>query len=115
MNETVDKFLLAAYKFIPEIHLRHRAFIYSASRPFTKNKEKIQNLKKLKIRDILSKRTRDFKELTRRTASYKILLFKLFNIAKNPKKVIKTKDDRIYVKWKGYNNSFSRWIDKKDI
>ena len=45
MNETVDKFLLAAYKFIPEIHLRHRAFIYSASRPFTKNKEKIQKFK----------------------------------------------------------------------
>ena len=45
MNETVEKFLLAVYKFIPEIHLRHRAFIYSASRPFTKNKEKIQKFK----------------------------------------------------------------------
>ena len=45
MNETVDKFLLAGYKFIHEIHLRHRAFIYSVSRPFTKNKEKIQKFK----------------------------------------------------------------------
>ena len=80
-----------------------------------KTKKKYKNLKKLEIHDILSKRTRDFKELTRRTASYKILLFKLFIITKNPKKVIKTKGDRIYVKWKGYNNSFGRWIDKKDI
>ena len=30
-------------------------------------------------------------------------------------KVIKRKDDKLYVKWKGYNNSFSCWIDKKDI
>ena len=29
-------------------------------------------------------------------------------------KVIK-KGDKIYVKWKGYNNSFNRWIHKKDI
>ena len=29
-------------------------------------------------------------------------------------KVIKKKGNRLYVKWKGYNNSFNRWIDKKD-
>ena len=29
-------------------------------------------------------------------------------------KVIKRKDDKIYVKWKGYYNSFNSWIDKKD-
>ena len=28
-------------------------------------------------------------------------------------KVIKRKDDKLYVKWKGYNNSFNSWIDKK--
>ena len=31
------------------------------------------------------------------------------------KKVIKRKGDKLYVKWKGYNNSFNSWIDKKDI
>ena len=31
------------------------------------------------------------------------------------KKVIKKKVDKLYVKWKGYNNSFNSWIDKKDI
>ena len=30
-------------------------------------------------------------------------------------KVIKRKSDKLYVKWKGYNNSFSSWIDKKDL
>ena len=30
-------------------------------------------------------------------------------------KVIKKKDDKLYVKWKRYNNSFNSWIDKKDI
>ena len=27
-------------------------------------------------------------------------------------KVINKKDDKLYVKWKGYNNSFNCWIDK---
>ena len=27
------------------------------------------------------------------------------------KKVIKRKSDKLYVKWKGYNNSFNSWID----
>ena len=30
-------------------------------------------------------------------------------------KVIKRKGDKIYVKWKGYGNSFNSWIDKKDL
>ena len=30
-------------------------------------------------------------------------------------KVIKRKGNILYVKWKGYNNSFNSWIDKKDL
>ena len=30
-------------------------------------------------------------------------------------KIIKRKGNKLYVKWKGYNNSFNIWIDKKDI
>ena len=30
-------------------------------------------------------------------------------------KVIKTKDDKLYVRWKDYDSSFNSWIDKKDI
>ena len=28
-------------------------------------------------------------------------------------KVIKRKGDKLYVKWKGYDNFFNSWIDKK--
>ena len=31
------------------------------------------------------------------------------------KKMLKRKGDQLYVKWKGYNNSFNSWIDKKDV
>ena len=31
------------------------------------------------------------------------------------KKVLKRKGDKLYVKWKGYNNSFNSWINKKDV
>ena len=30
-------------------------------------------------------------------------------------KVLKRKGDKLYVKWKGYNNSFNGWINKKDL
>ena len=30
-------------------------------------------------------------------------------------KVIERKGDKLYVKWKDYDNSFNSWIDKKDI
>ena len=31
------------------------------------------------------------------------------------KKILKTKGNKSYVKWKEYNNSFNSWIDKKDL
>ena len=30
-------------------------------------------------------------------------------------KIIKRKGNKLYVKWRGYDNSFNSWIDKKDI
>ena len=30
-------------------------------------------------------------------------------------KVIKKKGDKLYLKWKGYDNSFNSWIGKKDL
>ena len=45
MKEIVNKFLLAGYKFMPEMHLRQPGFTYSACGSFTKNKERIQNFK----------------------------------------------------------------------
>ena len=55
MNEIVNKFLLAGDKFMPEMHLRQPGFTYSACGPFTKNKERIQSLKKQGIQAIFIK------------------------------------------------------------
>ena len=30
-------------------------------------------------------------------------------------KIIEKKGDKLYVKWKGYDSSFSNWIDQKDL
>ena len=31
------------------------------------------------------------------------------------KKVIKRNSDKLYVKWRGYDNSFNSWVDKEDM
>ena len=49
MNEFVNKFLLGSDKFMPEMHLKQPGFTYSACGPFTRNKERIENLWKLEI------------------------------------------------------------------
>ena len=97
MNEIVNKFLLAGDKFIPEMHLRQPGFSYSACGPFTKNKKRIQKFKETGDSRYICQNELDkacfqhdmaygdFKDLTRRTASDKILRVKAFNIAKNPK------------------------------
>ena len=97
MIETVNKVLLAGYKFMAEMHLRQAWFIYSTCRPFTKNKIRIQKLKETRDSPYISQNEldqacfqpdmiyRDFKDLPRMTASDKILRDKAFNIAKNPK------------------------------
>ena len=30
-------------------------------------------------------------------------------------KVLKRKDDKLHVKWKGYNRRFNSWINKRDL
>ena len=98
MNETVNKFLLTGDRFIPEMHLREPGFTYSGftnSRLFTKNKES-KNFKKGDSRHIYQNKLNrvcsqhdmtygDFKNLTRRIASDKILRDAAFNMAKNSK------------------------------
>ena len=97
MNEIVNKFLLAADKFMPKIHLKQPGFTYSVCGPFPKNKKRIEKFKEVAdtkciYRNELDKGCfqhdmpyGDFKELPRRTASDKVLRDKTFNIAKNPK------------------------------
>ena len=45
MNNTINKFLLAEDKFMPEMNLKQPGFTYSACGPFTKHKERIQKFK----------------------------------------------------------------------
>ena len=40
MNEIINKFLLAADKFMPEMHLRQCRFTYRACGPFVKKKNR---------------------------------------------------------------------------
>ena len=47
MNGVVNKFLLEGDKFMSEMHLKQPEFTYSACRPFTKNKERIQKFKEI--------------------------------------------------------------------
>ena len=47
MNETVNKFLLAGDKFMPEMHLKQPEFTHSACCPFTKNKKEFKSSENL--------------------------------------------------------------------
>ena len=79
------------------MHLRQPGFTYIACGPFTKNKERIQKFKETGdsryiYQNELDKACLqhdmaygDSKDLTRRTASDKILHNKTFNISKNPR------------------------------
>ena len=97
MDEIVNKFLLEGNKFMPEMHLKQPGFTYSAYKPFTKNKERIQKLMQAGNTNAIYKNNLDkacfqhdmtygkYKDLTKRTQSDKVLRDKAFEIASNPK------------------------------
>ena len=97
MNGTVNRFLLAGDKFMPEMHLRQPGFTCSRCGPFKKNKERIKKFKETRdlryiYQNELAKACfqhdmtyRDFKDLSRKTFADKVLCDKIFNIAKDPK------------------------------
>ena len=82
---------------MPAMHLRQREFTYSACRPFTETKKRIQKFREAGdsqyiYQNMLDKACfqhdmayGDFKDSTKSTASDKVLHEKVFNIAKNPK------------------------------
>ena len=55
LNKEVNKVLLAGDKFMPDMHLKQPGFTYSASKPFTKNKEKIKKFKETGNKTIFTK------------------------------------------------------------
>ena len=82
---------------MPEMHAKQAGFTFSACRPFTKNKERIQKFQETGDKSYIYKNELDkawfqhdiaygdFKDLKRRTASDKVLRDKAFDIAKIPK------------------------------
>ena len=97
MNNIINKFLVAGDKFMPEMHLRQPQFTYSACRPFTKHKQRIQKFKETGDTNYIYKNElgkaclahdaaySESKDLIKRTVADKILRIKAFNIAKDPK------------------------------
>ena len=89
---------------MPEIHLRQPEFTYSACRTFAKMKERVYKFKgtgdsRYIYQNELDKYCfqhdmpyGDFKDLTRRAASNKMLHDKAFNFAKNKKRSISNVD-----------------------
>ena len=97
MNEAVNKCFLAEDKFMPEMHLIQPGFTYSVCGPFTNDKARLQKFKETGDSQYIYENKidkacfqhdmayRDFKDLTRKTDSDKILRDKAVDTAKNPK------------------------------
>ena len=97
MNEIVNTFLLAADKFMPEMHLKEPGFTYSAFGPFIKNKERIEKFMQTGNTDFIYKNELDkayfqhdmaygkSKDLAKGTQSGKGLRDKAFKIASDSK------------------------------
>ena len=93
----MNKLFLAGDKLMPEMHLKQVGFTYSASGPFTKNKERIGNFMQIRNTDFINKNELDkacfqhdmaydkSKDLAKRTQSDKFLNDKAFKIASNSK------------------------------
>ena len=97
MNHIINKFLLAGYKFMPEMYLRQPQFTCSACGQFTKHKQRIQKFKETGDTNYIYKNEldkacfahnaaySDSEDLTKRTVADKILRNRAFNIAKDKK------------------------------
>ena len=97
MNEIINTFLLAGDKFMPEMHLKQPELTYSASVPFTKDKERIEKFVQTGNTDYIYKIDLDkdcfqydmaygkYKVLVKRTQSDKFLRDNPFKIASNSK------------------------------
>ena len=107
MNEIANKFLLAEDKFMPEMHLRQPGSTSNACGSLTKNKERIQKFKETGDSQNIYQNELDkavfqpmshwhFKDLTRITASDKILHDNISNINEN-------------LKYDGYQRGLLQW------
>ena len=96
-NEVINKFLLAGNKFMPEMHLKPPGFTYSVCGPYPKKEERIQKFKETGDAGYIYKNELDkacfqhdmaygdFKDLTKRTITDKVLRDKAFKIESDQK------------------------------
>ena len=85
MNKIVNKFLLAGYKFMPDMHLKQPGFTYSACGSFTKNKKRIEKFMQTRNANYICRNDLDkarfkhdvaygnYKDLNKRTQSERFL------------------------------------------
>ena len=97
MNEITNKFLLVGDKFMPEMHLKQPGFTYSVCGPFTKHAERIKKFKQTGNTSYIFKNEldkacfkhdstyADYKDLSNRTQTDKVLKDRAFEIASDPK------------------------------
>ena len=98
MNNIINRFLLAANKFMPEAHLKNlKVGTYSACGPFTGHKDTINKFIQTGDTNYIYKNEldkvcfahdaaySDFKDIKNRAAANKILRDKEYEIAKDPK------------------------------
>ena len=97
MNNIINKFLLAGDKFMPEMHLRHPQFVYSACGPFTRHKERIKEFKRTGDTRLLYRNESDkacfkhdasyakYKDVENRLITDQKLRNSTYDIASNPK------------------------------
>ena len=80
MNNIIYKLLPVTDKFIPDIHLRHSEFGYSAYGPFTKNKTRMQQFKGTRHSGYLPERDKSYFQHDLASRSQRFQIF----IKKNP-------------------------------
>ena len=98
MNDIINKFLLAADKFMPETHLKDlKVGKYSACGSFTRHKDRINKFIQTGDTNYIFKNEidkacladdavySDFKDMKNRATADKILIDKAYEIAKDPK------------------------------
>ena len=101
INEIVNKFLLAGDKFMPEMYLKQPGFAYITCGSIIRNKERIEKFMLTGntniYRNELVKASGNkacfqhdmaygkSKDLTKRTQSDKVLKYKVFKVASDPK------------------------------
>ena len=88
MNETVNTFLLARDKFVPEMHLHISLVVHSLKIKISKETGDSRYIYQNELNRTCFQHDMaygDSKDLNRRTAVDKVLCDKVFYIAKNPK------------------------------